>query len=69
MGWFESQVEERRRADDARLDMALRRLSDAVSGGHSAEAASSAARAASALDHVLAYYGAEPGEAPSRGPP
>lgn len=64
MGWFESQIEERRRADDARLDMAPRRLSDAVTGGHTAESGSSAERAATALDRVLAYYGVEPSEEP-----
>lgn len=64
MSWFDAQVEERRRSDDERLEVALRRLSDAVTGGHSADAGSRTARAASALDVVLAYYGVEGSEAP-----
>ena len=64
MGWFESQVEERRRSDDERLEAALRRLSDAVTGKRTAEANSTMAQATGALDIVLAYYGVEGSEAP-----
>ena len=64
MGWFESQVEERRRSDDERLEAALRRLSDSVTGGHTADAGSKVAQATGALDIVLAYYGVEGSDAP-----
>ena len=64
MDLFESQVEARRRFDDERLEQALHRLSDAVTGARTAEGASRLVRAGSALDHVLAYYGVEGGETP-----
>lgn len=64
MGWFESQVEERRRSDDERLEAALRRLSDAVTGKRTADANSTMEQATGALDIVLAYYGVEGSEAP-----
>ncbi|WP_322153358.1 NHLP bacteriocin export ABC transporter permease/ATPase subunit [Paratractidigestivibacter sp.] len=58
MGWFESQIEERRRADDRRLDESLRGIAGAVTGRHAAEGADAAALANSALLAVLRYYGA-----------
>ena len=64
MDLFESQVEARRRFDDERLEQALHRLSDAVTGARTAEGASRLVQAGSALDHVLAYYGVEGGETP-----
>ncbi len=64
MDLFESQVEARRRFDDERLERALHRLSDAVTGARTAEGASRLVQAGSALDHVLAYYGVEGGETP-----
>ena len=64
MDLFESQVEARRRFDDERLEQALHRLSDAVTGARTAEGASRLVQAGSALDHVLAYYGVEGGEMP-----
>ena len=62
MNLFESQVEARRRFDDERLEQALHRLSDAVTGARTAEGASRLVQAGSALNHVLAYYGVEGGE-------
>ena len=64
MDLFESQVEARRRFDDERLEQALHRLSDAVTGARTAEGASRLVQAGSALDHVLTYYGVEGGETP-----
>ena len=64
MDLFESQVEARRRFDDERLEQALHRQSDAVTGARTAEGASRLVQAGSALDHVLAYYGVEGGETP-----
>lgn len=64
MNLFESQVEQRRRCDDERLEAALKRLSDAVTGARTAEGASRMAQAGSALDYVLAYYGVEGAEPP-----
>ncbi|MDN0055873.1 ATP-binding cassette domain-containing protein [Collinsella ihumii] len=64
MDLFGSQVEARRRFDDERLEQALHRLSDAVTGARTAEGASRLVQAGSALDHVLAYYGVEGGETP-----
>ncbi|MCF6413724.1 ATP-binding cassette domain-containing protein [Collinsella tanakaei] len=64
MDLFESQVEARRRFDDERLEQALHRLSDAVTGARTAEGASRLVQAGSALDHVFAYYGVEGGETP-----
>ena len=66
MNLFESQVEVRRRYDDERLEAALQRLSDSVTGARTAEGTSRMAQAGSALDYVLAYYGVEGGE-PVRG--
>ncbi len=64
MGWFESQVEERKRSDAARLDVALRRLSDAVTGKRTAEGGDELSQAKSAMAAVLGYYGAKASEPP-----
>lgn len=57
MSWFESQIEERSRADARQLDESLRRLSDAITGKTTVEGADAAERARSALASVLAFYG------------
>ena len=57
MGWFEHQIDERRREDDRRLDESLRGLSDAITGRSTREGTDAAVRARSALSAVLAYYG------------
>ena len=59
MGWFEHQIDERRREDDRRLDESLRGLSDAITGRSTREGTDAAVRARSALSAVLAYYGEE----------
>ena len=59
MGWFENQLEERGRADDRRLEEALRGLSDAITGRSTREGNDAAERATSALSAVLAYYGSK----------
>ncbi len=64
MGWFESQIEERRAADDAMLADSLRGISDAVTGRVTTSGTDAAAQAKSALDAVLRYYGAKDDDAP-----
>lgn len=64
MGWFESQIEERERADAAKLDVALRALSDAVTGKRTADAADALAQANSAIAAVIGYYGAKAADPP-----
>ena len=59
MGWFESQIEERRRSDEQLLEESLRAISDAVVGKARLGASDAAAQAQAALEAVLAYYGAK----------
>lgn len=66
MGWFESQIEERERADAARLEASLRALSDAVTGKRSARGTDGIELAKDALTAVLRYYGASPAKTPSK---
>ena len=67
MGWFESQIEERRAADDAMLADSLRGISDAVTGRVTTSGTDAAAQARSALDAVLRYYGAKEDRAAGHG--
>lgn len=64
MGWFESQIVERERADSAKLEASLRALSDAVTGRRTSEGTDAAAQAKSAIASVLRYYGATAAEPP-----
>ena len=64
MGWFESQIKERERADAAKLDVALRSLSDAVTGKRTAESGNAVALANSAIAAAIGYYGARAAEPP-----
>ena len=57
MGWFESQIEERRIADDRMIADSLRQLSDAITGHEVLSSLSAASRANSAITAVLRYYG------------
>lgn len=61
MGWFESQIEERRRSDEQLLEESLRAISDAVAGKARScgSGSGSGAAAQAALEAVLAYYGAK----------
>lgn len=64
MGWFESQIHERRANDDALLDRAMRDLSAAVTGKRPGTSADDGRTASDAVDAVLAYYGVRPTELP-----
>ncbi len=64
MGWFESQIRERREHDDALLDRAMRDLSAAVTGRRGAAADDARRMASDAVESVMAYYGARPQEVP-----
>lgn len=64
VGWFESQIEERERADAAKLEASLRALSDAVTGERTAEGIDAVSQAKSAVAAVLGYYGAKPSDPP-----
>ncbi|MCH3942687.1 MAG: NHLP bacteriocin export ABC transporter permease/ATPase subunit [Atopobiaceae bacterium] len=64
MGWFESQIEERRKLDEERLSDALQALSDAVTNRRETPGADMWAQTQDALASVLAYYGARPSEVP-----
>ena len=57
MGWFESQIEERRSADDRMIAESLRQISDAVTGREDVSATDVAAQANSAITAILGYYG------------
>ena len=64
MGWFESQIHERRANDDALLDRAMRDLSAAVTGKRPGTSADDGRTASDAVDAALAYYGVRPTELP-----
>ena len=64
MGWFESQIHERRANDDAMLDRAMRDLSAAVTGKRPGTSPDDGRTASDAVDAVLAYYGVRPTELP-----
>ena len=64
MGWFESQIHERRRYDEQRMDRAMRDLSAAVTGRRDIPADDARRLAADAVATVLAYYGAKPVDPP-----
>ena len=64
MGWFESQIEERERADAVKLEASLRALSDAVTGKRAADGVDAVSQAKSAVAAVLGYYGAKPSDPP-----
>ncbi len=69
MGWFESQIEERRGADDRMIAESLAALRDAVTGREAVSAKDAAAQANSAITAILRYYGitAEEGRAAELG--
>ncbi len=58
MGWFESQIEERRGADDRMIAESLAALRDAVTGREAISSIDAAAQANSAITAILRYYGA-----------
>lgn len=64
MGWFESQIHERRAHDDALFDRAMRDLSAAVTGVRPGTGTDDSRAASDAVDAVLAYYGVRPVELP-----
>lgn len=63
MGWFDSQIRERERADDDRMSDALVDLSEALTGFGGAGAAGRAS--ADAVADILTYLGASPGRVPA----
>jgi len=65
MGWFDEQIKERKRNDDAVFAEAFAGIADAVMGSRiSAAFASDEARARSAIDEILHYYRVKPREVP-----
>ncbi len=64
MGWFESQIEERERADERMLEESLRQISGAITGRIETGDVDMAAQAKSALAAVLKYYGENLPEGP-----
>ncbi len=65
MGWFESQIEERERADERLLEESLHQISDAITGRIEAGNIDMAAQAKSALAAVLKYYGEDLPDSPN----
>ena len=63
MGWFESQINERRSGELEMFDRAMRELGAAVTG-KDCRAGDGAGRAQDAISAILAYYGARPTEVP-----
>ncbi len=64
MSWFESQIEERRESDQARMSTALQKLVSAVTGREAISEDDAARQAESALEAILAFYGFKPKEVP-----
>ncbi len=62
--WFESQIEERREADDARMSVALQKLVSAVTGREAISDDDAARQAETALEAILAFYGFKAKEPP-----
>ena len=58
MGWFESQIEERERADERLLEESLRAISSSITGRIETGDVDIAAQTENALAAVLKYYGA-----------
>ena len=63
MGWFESQINERRSGELEMFDHAMRELGAAVTG-KDCRAGDGAGRSQDAISAILAYYGARPTEVP-----
>ena len=63
MGWFESQINERRSGELEMFDRAMRELGAAVTG-KDCRAGDGAGRSQDAISAILAYYGARPTEVP-----
>ncbi len=64
MSWFESQIEERRQSDEARMSSALQKLASAVTGREAVNEDDAARQAETALEAILAFYGFKPKEVP-----
>lgn len=66
MGWFEEQIEMRRRMDEEEMEDSLARLAASVMSGEHAPRFSpdNAVAADSAVESLLAYYGARPSAVP-----
>lgn len=63
MGWFDSQIHERQRADDRRMAEAFASLSEALTGSGGSAAASRAS--ADAVGDILAHFGEREGAVPA----
>lgn len=63
MGWFDSQIQERERADAVRMSDAVSGLAEALTGSRG-EAAAAEHATADAMADVLAYLGARPAPVP-----
>lgn len=59
MGWFESQIEERRSSDQKRIEESLQNIADAITGRIRNGGIEAAEQAKTALSAVLRYYGTE----------
>lgn len=65
MGWFDEQIKQRKRNDEAILEEAFVGMADAVLGTKMSEAyKSSAEKADGAIDEILKYYKVKPVEVP-----
>ena len=65
MGWFDEQIKQRKKTDDAILEEAFVGMADAVLGTKMSEAyKSDAEKADSAVDEILRYYKIKPVEVP-----
>ncbi len=68
MGWFENQIEERRRTDGQMLEESLQAISDAIMGRAHSGGSDVAAQAEGAVAAALGYYGEklDAGKAPDK---
>jgi len=65
VGWFDEQIKQRKRSDDALLEEAFAGFADAVLGTRMSLAFSDdEAKADGAIDEILKYYKIKPGEVP-----
>ena len=67
MSWFNEQILERQKRDDEAFSDAFEQISRAVTGKRAAASASSDRMASlDAINQILRYYGAKPGEVPEK---
>lgn len=64
MGWFEEQIQERRRLDQTALEDGLSALSDAVLGAQSGAARRGGRHTEAAIGEILAFFHIKAGDLP-----